>query len=155
MYRQVPFVIPPYQRAYAWKQENVDDFIKDINNLVNKRAQEASYQHFFGGILYVDVSVPRSYEGNQYLVIDGQQRLATFAMVLALIVIELERISQEAGKDYSAHAKDIKSRYLESSYVDSQNREQKKPRLVLSKVDKDFFSNLLWKQSEPIPIGEG
>ena len=152
MYRQVPFVIPPYQRAYAWTSEDVDDFIKDVNDLVTKRESEPSYQHFFGGIVCVDTPVPRSHEGNQYLVIDGQQRLATFAMILALIVRKLEQISQEVGEDYSAHAKDIKSRYLESSYVDSQDRERKQPRLVLSKVDQDFFSSLLWNEDLPIPI---
>ncbi len=152
MYRQVPFVIPAYQRAYAWTSEDVDDFIKDVNDLVTKRATETSYQHFFGGIVCVDTPVPRSHEGNQYLVIDGQQRLATFAMALALIVRKLEQISQEFGEDYSAHAKDIKSRYLESSYVDSQDRERKQPRLVLSKVDQDFFSRLLWDEDLPIPI---
>ena len=55
MYKQVQFVVPPYQRAYAWKKENVDDFIGDINDLVKKRTHEASYQHFFGGIVCVDV----------------------------------------------------------------------------------------------------
>ena len=152
MYKQVQFVVPPYQRAYAWKKENVDDFIGDINDLVKKRTHEASYQHFFGGIVCVDVPMPGSYESNQYLVIDGQQRLATFAMVLALIVRELERIAEEAEEDYSAHVKEIKSRYLEYSYVDSHNREQTQPRLVLSKVDRDFFRKLLWDPNPPVPM---
>lgn len=152
MYRRAPFVIPPYQRAYAWNEENLDDFIKDINDLVNKRVEDNSYRHFFGGIVCVDTYVPGSHEGNQFLVIDGQQRLATFAMVLALIIRELHCLSQEAGENNSAHAEHIQSTYLESSYVDNQGQAQTQSRLVLSKVDREFFSYLLWNQDSPVLI---
>ena len=152
MYRRAPFVIPPYQRAYAWNEENLDDYIRDINDLVNKRAEDNSYRHFFGGIVCVDSYVPGLYEGNRFLVIDGQQRLATFAMVLASIIRELHCISQDAGENHSAHAKHIQSTYLESSYVDDQGQEQTQSRLVLSKVDGEFFLYLLWNRDSPVLI---
>ena len=153
IHRRAPFVVPPYQRAYAWNSGDIDDFIKDINALANKRTKENSYQHFFGGIVCVDHFVPESPEGNRYLVIDGQQRLATFSMVLALIVRELEQISRQAKEQHpSAHARNIKSAYLEYQSVNDQGQEIDQPRLVLSKVDKDFFLDLLWNSRLPIPI---
>ena len=153
IHRRAPFVVPPYQRAYAWNSEDINDFIKDINALANKRTTENSYQHFFGGIVCVDHFMPGSPEGRQYLVIDGQQRLATFSMVLALIVRELEQISRQAKEQYpSAHARNIKSDYLEYQSVNNQGQEINQPRLVLSKVDKDFFLDLLWSSPSPIPI---
>ena len=142
IHRRAPFVVPPHQRAYAWNDEDIGDFIKDINALANKRATEDSHQHFFGGIVSVNQFVSGSPEGNRYLVIDGQQRLATFSMVLALIVGELEQIAQQGGQQ-SAHAKNIRSRYLEDQSVDDQGQELNQPRLVLSKVDRDFFADLL------------
>ena len=152
IHRRAPFVVPPHQRAYAWNDEDIDDFIKDIKALANKRTTENSYQHFFGGIVCVNHFVPESPEGNRYLVIDGQQRLATFSMVLALIVRELEQIAQQAGEQQSAHAKNIRSRYLEDQSVDDQGQELNQPRLVLSKVDKDFFADLLRNPSPPRSI---
>lgn len=153
IHRRAPFVVPPYQRAYAWNSEDIDDFIKDINTLANKRTTANPYQHFFGGIVCVDHFKPASHEGRQYLVIDGQQRLATFSMVLALIVRELEQISQQAKEQSpSAHASNIKSDYLEYKSVNNQGQELDQPRLVLSKVDKDFFLDLLWNPHLPTPI---
>ena len=152
IHRRAPFVVPPHQRAYAWDDDDIDDFIKDIKALANKRTTENSHQHFFGGIVCVNHFVPESPEGNRYLVIDGQQRLATFSMVLALIVRELEQIAQQAGEQQSGHAKNIRSRYLEDQSVDDHGQELNQPRLVLSKVDKDFFADLLWNPRPPRSI---
>ena len=96
IHRRAPFVVPPYQRAYAWGDEEIDDFIKDINALYNKRKSGNQDQHFFGGLVSVDSFMPGTYTGRQYAVIDGQQRLATFSMFLALIVNELEKIAKQA-----------------------------------------------------------
>ena len=152
IHRRAPFVVPPHQRAYAWNDDDIDDFIKDIKALANKRTTENSHQHFFGGIVCVNHFVSESPEGNRYLVIDGQQRLATFSMVLALIVRELEQIAQQAGEQQSGHAKNIRSRYLEDQSVDDHGQELNQPRLVLSKVDKDFFADLLWNPRPPRSI---
>ena len=149
IHRRAPFVVPPHQRAYAWNDDDIDDFIKDIKVLANKRTTDNSHQHFFGGIVCVNHFVPESPEGNRYLIIDGQQRLATFSMVLALIVRELEQIAQQGGEQQSAHAKNIRARYLEDQSVDDQGQELNQPRLVLSKVDKDFFADLLWNPRQP------
>ena len=150
IHRRGPFVIPPYQRAYAWKREDIEDFVGDIDTLVKKRETENSYQHFFGGIVCVHSFVQGTPAGEQFLVIDGQQRLATFAMVLALIIRELEQISRQARESVaSAHAKNIKASYLEYSSVNKKGQALNLPRLVLSKVDKDFFSYLLWNLQPP------
>ena len=154
IHQRAPFVIPPYQRAFAWNSEDIDDFIKDINTLDDKRKTEKAYQHFFGGIVSVHSFVLGSPEKRQFLVIDGQQRLATFAMVLALIVRELEQISCQAKEQHgSPHALNIKADYLEYQSVNDQGEALNQPRLVLSKVDKHFFSKLLWNQSQPTPRG--
>ena len=149
-------MIPPYQRAYAWKSEDIDDFVKDVKSLVDRRTHGDSYQHFFGGIVSVHSLIPGSSEGREYLVIDGQQRLATFSMILALIVRQLETISEQTTEEaikqqVSAHAKNIKSDYLVHQSVNDQGQEENRPRLVLSKVDKGFFSDLLWNPQQLTP----
>ena len=148
-----PFVIPPYQRAYGWDKKHIDNFIEDINTLVSKRTQGDSDQHFFGGIVSVDDFSP--YIGNQFLVIDGQQRLATFSMVLALIVKELKDISRTREKQIKesalAHANSIITDYLEYQFVNSEGKQQHQSRVILSKVDRPFFDSLLQNLRPPTP----
>lgn len=68
------FVIPVYQRNYDWKIENCkqlyDDLVKVIKN--NRTS------HFFGSL----VSVHNDGTYNEFLVIDGQQRLTTISLLL-------------------------------------------------------------------------
>lgn len=68
------FVIPVYQRNYDWKRENCkqlyDDLVKIVKN--NKKS------HFFGSL--VSVYNPDG-QNEEYLVIDGQQRLTTVSLL--------------------------------------------------------------------------
>ena len=68
------FIIPVYQRNYDWRTENCkqlfDDLVKVIKN--NRKS------HFFGSI----VSVHNDGGYNEFLVIDGQQRLTTISLLM-------------------------------------------------------------------------
>lgn len=64
--------IPPYQRPYAWQAEQVDELWSDLT-------QTLGSGHFMGSIV-LNCEVPESPE-----VIDGQQRLTTLLLLLALI----------------------------------------------------------------------
>ena len=158
IHQRKPFVIPPYQRAYEWKTEDITKFINDIDTLASRRTEENPYQHFFGGMVSVRDPIPGSYDGERYLVIDGQQRLATFSMVLALIVRELEKISRTREQLIKrlalAHAANIRARYLEDQLVSIENNEEEQSdqyRVVLSKVDRSFFQYLLRNLQPPTP----
>ena len=65
--------IPPYQRPYSWKEEQINDFWNDINT---------DEQSFFLGSIILN----KEEEKNGFIeVIDGQQRLLTTTMFLAVI----------------------------------------------------------------------
>ena len=68
------FVIPVYQRNYEWKIENCkqlyDDLVKVIKN--------GRKSHFFGSIVSV---YDDDGQNEEYLVIDGQQRLTTISIL--------------------------------------------------------------------------
>ena len=71
-----PFVIPKYQRAYSWGKDEVEAFCEDVRDIKE--------EYFFGGI----VSVFELYDnspGRIYKVVDGQQRLATFTILLYVL----------------------------------------------------------------------
>ncbi len=58
--RHIPFVVPKYQRPYAWEEGEVTDFIKDFKELYEGRLNDASHpkKHFFGGIVSVERYAP-------------------------------------------------------------------------------------------------
>ena len=68
------FIIPVYQRNYDWKTENCKQLYDDLIKVVRRGRKS----HFFGSI----VSVHNDGEFNEYLVIDGQQRLTTISLLL-------------------------------------------------------------------------
>ena len=68
------FVIPVYQRNYDWKTENCKQLYDDLIKVIRRGRKS----HFFGSI----VSVHNDGEFNEYLVIDGQQRLTTVYLIL-------------------------------------------------------------------------
>lgn len=64
------FIIPPYQRLYAWKDEQIKALLDDFRNCI-----EQQKSHFIGNIVV-------SKDDGKYILIDGQQRLTTIWLVL-------------------------------------------------------------------------
>lgn len=69
------FVIPVYQRNYDWKTENCKQLFDDLVKISVKDRKS----HFFGSV--VSAYNPDGYN-EEYLVIDGQQRLTTISLLL-------------------------------------------------------------------------
>lgn len=68
------FVIPVYQRNYDWKMENCKQLYDDLVKIIKTGRRS----HFFGSL--VSVYNP-SGQDEEYLVIDGQQRLTTVSLL--------------------------------------------------------------------------
>lgn len=85
------FEVPDYQRPYAWTTEQADELFDDlISAMKESRASGASSQYFLGSIVIIkEDKKPES------RVVDGQQRLTTLTILLAV----LRHIWQEAGYD--------------------------------------------------------
>jgi hypothetical protein len=150
--RRIPFVIPRYQRAYAWEEEEINDFINDIYTLYISRLKQPPepMKHFFGGLFSVNIFAANTNSGSIYEVVDGQQRLATFIITISLIVKSIEQISikaQQEGdsgteQEASAYKEQIKRMLLYYDEVENGNL-RPKLRLTLSKVDRIFFEQLI------------
>ena len=63
------YVIPLYQRAFAWSDKEIDQLIDDINDF--------AAEHYYLGSLIVNLNKDGIYE-----VIDGQQRLTALFLLL-------------------------------------------------------------------------
>lgn len=151
--QKVPFVVPRYQRPYAWEEEEVTDFIKDLQVLYIGRLNNPTNpkMHFFGGIVSVERYAPElSDMGHAYDIIDGQQRLATIMLTIALLIRGLEELAQKAktvGDQETAdrtksYASITRENFLEYTEVVGSQR-QARIRLLLSKTDAAFFESLV------------
>ena len=145
---QYPFHVPKYQRGYAWDQDEVNDLLKDIASL--RAAQGgAKPSHFMGGLVHVHLqaanSVSRIHE-----VVDGQQRMATFSLLMAAITEGITALKHEA-KGATRHSCDAYKEELDEAYLYYKETVQGKriyrQKLVMSKVDAEFFSDTIAGQA--------
>jgi hypothetical protein len=87
---QQQYIIPIFQRYYRWDRREWDQLWTDICDLRQKQGK----RHFMGALVFVpEKNVTYSYPTFQ--VIDGQQRLITFSLLLAA----LRNICVGAGHD--------------------------------------------------------
>ena len=130
------FIIPVYQRNYDWREENCKQLYDDLISIVRKQRNT----HFFGSI----VSVHSDGEFNEYLIIDGQQRLTTISLLLLAMynLMKAGIIVPEQGN----LADKIYKTYLIDEWQDEETRIKLKP----VKDDRKAFSSLFKKADEYI-----
>ena len=90
------FIIPPFQRNYEWSTDECEELFKDI-----EIAYQTGKTHYLGNVVY--------YEGrnsgasyNEYILVDGQQRITTILLLLCAIrdIIEDESVVDSINKRY-------------------------------------------------------
>lgn len=117
--------VPRFQRSYAWDSSNVDEFLQD---LAEARSRGAAY--FMGTVVFAK---PANTDERRQIV-DGQQRLATTALLLIAVRDRLK----EFGRDRQAEG--IEKRFLRG-YDISKNDDVN--RLLLSPKDLSTYEALL------------
>lgn len=137
------FEIPRYQRYYAWEEEQVADYIRDISMLVD---HEEKADHFFGGIVCVEKQVPGSSRQQRELV-DGQQRITTTILLVMAIYQKYKEILQEVSEEdlkklISSRIEKIESKYIQ--YKDEINRKEVVVNhLSVSKADEECYEAII------------
>ncbi|MBO8158448.1 MAG: DUF262 domain-containing protein [Thermosyntropha sp.] len=84
------FVIPEYQRSYVWQSDNIFELVEDLY-FAFKNKPESEY--FLGSLVLKRV---RNSSYPEYEVLDGQQRLTTFFIMMAIL---RDIISDERAKN--------------------------------------------------------
>jgi uncharacterized protein with ParB-like and HNH nuclease domain len=115
------YVIPSYQRPYAW---TVDESSELFDDLLDFHRQEQEDGYFLGSIVIIKE------ESNPYSeVIDGQQRLTTLTILLAAITSQLNGSLKTDFENYIREPGRVSQGLAP------------KPRLALRERDREFFSN--------------
>lgn len=128
------YVIPLYQRAYAWTDVEIEQLIDDI--------LEHNGEHYYIGSLIV-------YKRNhEFEVIDGQQRLTTLLLLMIELELPVKNILSFACRK---KADDTLSKYIEDKEILDEDLEQNLVRgrriiaekLSADQIDRDVLSQKL------------
>lgn len=131
------FVIPVYQRNYDWKIENCRQLYNDLIKVAKGKRKN----HFFGSI--VSVYNPDGVN-DEFLIIDGQQRLTTVSLLLLAMYNFIKREVASTEKD--ALSERIYEEYLIDKWQDGYEKIKLRP----VKSDRDAFINLFSDAAERI-----
>jgi uncharacterized protein with ParB-like and HNH nuclease domain len=125
------YVVPLFQRAYSWKKEQWEILWEDIMSLYDD--EEDGRNHFIGSIVTMPTnSVPEGVQ--KYLLIDGQQRLTTFFILLAVL-------RDFVGSDNNAYADEIQ----ETMLVNRFKKDNDFYKLMPTQLDRHTFKLILDK----------
>lgn len=112
------FVVPSFQRAYTWQAQNILQLVADLQDA----AQTPETPYFLGSLILVRD------KDSQYQVIDGQQRLVSLSIIIA-VLRELEtdpELNRELDDLILEHGNKLHGIMAE-------------PRLRIRERDADFF----------------
>ncbi len=131
--------VPPYQRDYSWSEEEWDDLWNDIVELRTDREK----RHYLGALVVEGKS------DREFLIIDGQQRLATLSLLALAVIHRLDAMARGGidAADNAERSRELRNRFIgekdPASLVESS-------RLHLNKTDNDFYQEYLIQLRNPL-----
>ena len=132
------FVIPIYQRTYSWTDKQCRQLWDDI---LRAGSSDTIAVHFIGSIVYVEQGLSQVSHQAPLLVIDGQQRLTTVALLLEA----LARVIGDGEPVDGFSAAKLRHYYL-SNPLESGDRYFK---LLLSQTDNASLKAIIKNTEQP------
>lgn len=132
------FIIPVYQRNYAWTTDQCKRLFDDLIKLKRNNCET----HFLGSIVRAKASGKSS---NSYLIIDGQQRLTTISLMLLALCHLLEN-----GMVFSESDQLVRKIYG-SMLIDPYAEVRNQRKLILIKDDDEAYNALFNKNAKRDP----
>ena len=111
---KVLFRIPVYQRNYDWSESNCNRLLDDIYSII-----QSGDKHFLGTIVFM-AAKSGGFSLQEYVIIDGQQRLTTLMLALKALAV----VAENTG-DNCYH--EIEEQYLHNKYCDEEFKVKLKP----------------------------
>ena len=132
------FVIPIYQRPYRWEAAQCRKLWEDVLR-AGRNSEIAA--HFIGSVVYIQDGLYQVADQPSLLVIDGQQRMTTFMLLIAALV-QAQGDTELAG-DFAA--KKLKHYYLKDSIQDG----DRAYKMLLSATDRTTLIAII--DGKPLP----
>ncbi len=131
--------VPPYQRDYSWSEEEWEDLWNDVVEL----EPDPEAVHYMGALV-VEGSSDR-----EFLIIDGQQRLATLSLLALAVIARLQRMAA-AGTDPEANA--ARAQGLRDRFIGEKDPASltESSRLYLNATDDAFYQDYLVQLRQPL-----
>lgn len=117
--------IPFYQRAYVWGEEQWKQLFEDL-----KESYKQKKEHFLGSIILKQLRTGTG-EGSERSLIDGQQRLTTFSILLKVLYDELDEDDKQDN----------------AQFLFKRPTKEKKPKIQHSKFDRESFNKIMQAQN--------
>jgi len=138
------FIIPKYQRNYAWEESQIDDFWEDIKVCYEARTNNSNKEHFFGGIVFISKQMSGT-DWNRCDLIDGQQRISTFVILSACIKELYQDLILTENEDVlnallNKRISKLNEKYFEYE-IEVNRRYVTKEKILLSEPDRQFFKD--------------
>ena len=111
---KVLFRIPVYQRNYDWSESNCNRLLDDIYGIM-----QSGDKHFLGTIVFV-AAKSGGFALQEYIIIDGQQRLTTLMLILKALSVVAESVGDDCYHE-------IEEQYLHNKYCDEEFKVKLKP----------------------------
>lgn len=130
--------VPAFQRDYSWEEEQWEDLWNDIQELKNS----ADSRHYMGAL------VVEAQSDREYLIIDGQQRVATLSILALAIIASLRELgeSEEERDRNKDRATRLRERFIGEKDPASLTESSK---LFLNEIDNAFYQDYLVQLRQP------
>lgn len=136
-----PIEVPSFQRNYSWEQSHVGWFWKDLIAFSEEYAGNhiANQEYFLGSIVLVSGQ-------DRYLLLDGQQRLATATILLSVIRDYLALYPGHDGRRGQEAAIRVQNKYI-ADFDDATNTHRYT--LTLNQYDREYFKRVVQEEQRP------
>ncbi|MBG0825182.1 DUF262 domain-containing protein [Planomonospora sp. ID91781] len=124
------YVVPIYQRPYSWEQDKLDRLWRDITRQACSLGEGGQAGHFLGSIVLAPA--PELMPGDeQWVIVDGQQRLTTLLLALCAI------------RDHRAEEEDLghRSRMNNGFLINKEQSGERRYRLRPTRMDRQAFQS--------------
>lgn len=137
--RKTDYIIPDYQRPYAWDEDNCQTLWDDIFSFAipdnDATKFDTNDEYFLGSIVTFEN------DKRQQEVIDGQQRLTTFMLLLRAFYDRFTQMQDQDSKDFSER---IASCIWKTNEIGKPDKEHLKiDSIVATDKDKEEFLSIL------------
>lgn len=114
IFKGMEYVVPIYQRNYAWTKDEIEQMLNDINDVPEGK----NGKYYLGNIIVNQIGV------NAYEVIDGQQRLTTLFLLLSFL--NIDSVNRHSFR-FEAREKSNRTLHDIASIKDSKRELEKEP----------------------------